>query len=359
MFRRCNTIYYSNARQYLYEHIRSFSQDLHTLRNIGILAHIDAGKTTTTERLLFMSGKIKSTGEVHDGVSVMDFTLQERTRGITINSAAISFIWKSHTINLIDTPGHVDFTIEVERAVRVLDGAVVVFDGVAGVEAQSEKVWKQADAFQVPRLAFINKMDRPGANYQKTIHSISDKFNVLPLVIQIPLEDDDDVFKVLDLVNMELLEWKDEAGKELKRWPLLNTVGESKMSMWYRKANDARTALIENVAEVDDVIAEMYLTEEDIDSGILQTALRRVTMNKEAHAVIVLCGSALKNRGIQPLLDSIVQYLPSPIDAGPVVAQDITSLESVLRHPSSDEPLCALIFKVILLFWFFIFYQSL
>ncbi|KDO19269.1 translation elongation factor G [Saprolegnia parasitica CBS 223.65] len=316
---------------------RSFASaptDIAKLRNIGILAHIDAGKTTTTERMLFYSvGAITRMGEVHDGDTTMDFMPQERERGITIGSAAISFDWKDHRINLIDTPGHVDFTIEVERAVRVLDGAVAVFDGVAGVEAQTETVWEQADRYKVPRIAFVNKLDREGASYDRTLQMIEQRFNVVALPIQIPMGENSDFYGVVDIITMEMLTWHGDDGEQVRRYPLRSS-----------KASD-----------FDDVLGDLFLMEEEVDDATLKAALRRITVRKPddaPRAVLTLCGSALKNKGVQPLLDAVVDYLPSPADpsSSPFEATQIdknhTVLKTLEKEADASSPLSLLAFKV-------------
>ncbi|KAF1322920.1 Translation elongation factor g, partial [Globisporangium splendens] len=335
--------------------------ELRRIRNIGILAHIDAGKTTTTERMLFYSGAITRMGEVHDGDATMDFMPQERERGITIGSAAISFDWKDHKINLVDTPGHVDFTIEVERSVRVLDGAVAVLDGVAGVEAQTETVWEQADRYKVPRIAFINKLDREGASFAHSCESLESRFNVKTLRIQLPIGEEAEFEGVVDLVEMQMLKWMDKDGREVRKLPLLPTAASgTKMADLYANAIQARQQLIERASDFDDELAELFLLEEAIDNETLRAALRRIAVRRDtaSDAIITLCGSALKNKGVQPLLDAVVDYLPSPLDLSPFDAQVVkvakgkqpqnsaTSTSTVPRHALPHEPLTALAFKV-------------
>ncbi|KAL3669410.1 hypothetical protein V7S43_005804 [Phytophthora oleae] len=330
-----------------------------TIRNIGILAHIDAGKTTTTERMLFYSGAIRRMGEVHDGDATMDFMPQERERGITIGAAAISFPWREHHINLIDTPGHVDFTIEVERAVRVLDGAVAVLDGVAGVEAQTETVWEQADRYNVPRIVFVNKLDREGASFSRSCESIEARFGVQTLCVQLPVGEESEFEGLLDLVDMQLVKWVDKEGEQVQRLPLLPSAG-GKMKELYEKAIEGRQTLIERASNFDDELGELFLMEEEIDNETLKAALRRITVQRgmASQVVVTLCGSALKNKGVQPLLDGVVDYLPSPLDLSPFEAHTIVggkktrgrghgSEDKVVQlKPSSSEPLCALAFKV-------------
>lgn len=329
---------------------------LRRVRNLGILAHIDAGKTTTTERMLFYAGAIARMGEVHDGDATMDFLPQERERGITIGAAAISFGWRGHQLNLIDTPGHVDFTLEVERAVRVLDGAVAVLDGVAGVEAQTETVWEQADRYRVPRLAFVNKLDRDGASFARACESLETRFGVATLRVQLPLGEGADFDGVVDLVDMQLLRWADRDGKDLRVLPIVPTAG-GKMAEIYERALAARQQLVERASDFDDELAELFLMEEEVDNDTLRRALRRIAVRRDmaSSAIITLCGSALKNKGVQPLLDAIVDYLPSPLDLSPFDAQVVkrgkskqhaaaSTLEP--RRASPDEPLTALAFKV-------------
>ncbi|RLN98080.1 hypothetical protein BBJ28_00011625 [Nothophytophthora sp. Chile5] len=334
-------------------------EDVARIRNIGILAHIDAGKTTTTERMLFYSGAIRRMGEVHDGDATMDFMPQERERGITIGAAAISFPWRDHHVNLIDTPGHVDFTIEVERAVRVLDGAVAVLDGVAGVEAQTETVWEQADRYKVPRLAFVNKLDREGASFSRSCASIETRFGVQTLCVQLPVGEEAEFAGLLDLVDMQLVKWLDKDGEQVQRLPLLASAG-GKMAELYAQAAEARQTLIERASDFDEELGELFLMEEEVDNATLKAALRRITVRRDmaSQAVVTLCGSALKNKGVQPLLDAVVDYLPSPLDLSPFEAHAVAAgkktrgrghapdNEVVQIKASSSEPLVALAFKV-------------
>ncbi|KAL4117929.1 hypothetical protein PRIC2_010257 [Phytophthora ramorum] len=329
------------------------------IRNIGILAHIDAGKTTTTERMLFYSGAIRRMGEVHDGDATMDFMPQERERGITIGAAAISFPWRDHHVNLIDTPGHVDFTIEVERAVRVLDGAVAVLDGVAGVEAQTETVWEQADRYKVPRIAFVNKLDREGASFVRACESIEARFGVQTLCVQLPVGEEAAFEGLLDLVDLQLVKWVDKEGEHVQRLPLLPSAG-GKMAELYAQALEGRQTLIERASNFDEELGELFLMEEEIDNDTLKAALRRITVQRDmaSQAVVTLCGSALKNKGVQPLLDAVVDYLPSPLDLSPFEAHTVAGgkkprgrshgaeSQVVQLKASSSEPLCALAFKV-------------
>lgn len=307
------------------------------IRNIGIMAHIDAGKTTVTERILFYTGRSHKLGEVHDGEAVMDWMVDEQERGITITSAVTTCHWKENQIQIIDTPGHVDFTIEVERSLRVLDGAVAVFCGVGGVQPQSETVWRQADKYKVPRIAFINKLDRIGANFFTATDSIRKKLNATPLITQIPVGEEDKFAGLIDLIPMKQILWNDETmGADF-------TVSE--IDAAYREqAEEYREKLIESLSDVNDEIMEAYLAEEEISETALVHAIRQATIGLEL--VPVLCGSALKNKGVQPLLDAIGQYLPSPADIPPAKGTHTTTEEVVEFAPSNKAPLSALIFKV-------------
>lgn len=306
-------------------------------RNIGICAHIDAGKTTTTERILFYTGKSHKIGEVHEGGATMDWMAQEQERGITITSAATTCYWKNIRINIIDTPGHVDFTIEVERSLRVLDGAVVVFDGVAGVEPQSEIVWRQADKYKVPRMCFVNKMDRMGANFYKCVEMIKDRLGAKPLVIQLPVGIEENFKGVIDLIKMQAIIWKDESlGAEYSYQEIPADMLE--------KAEEYRALLIEMVAENDDHLMEKYLSGEEFTEEEIQVVIRKGTIDRVFFPV--LCGSAFKNKGVQPLLDAVVDYLPSPIDIGIVKGIDINFGEEKDFKISASEPFSALAFKV-------------
>ncbi len=310
---------------------------LDMVRNLGIIAHIDAGKTTVTERILFYTGKTYKMGEVHDGTTVTDWMEQERERGITITSASITCEWKGYRINLIDTPGHIDFTAEVQRSLRVLDGGIVVFDGVAGVEPQSETVWRQADRYQVPRICFINKMDRVGASFENAVQSIRDRLAANPATIQIPWGEGPDFKGVIDLLNMRLLTWADEAGKQM----IPSDIPEEIMA----DAAIARELLVEQIIETDDALTEKFLDEEEVTVEELQTALRNATLANKLQPT--LCGSALKNRGIQPLLDAATFYLPSPLDVPPISGINPHNEETEERKASDDEPLAALVFKIV------------
>ena len=311
--------------------------DLNRVRNIGIIAHIDAGKTTTTERVLYYTGMVHRIGEVHDGAATTDYMAQERERGITITSAAVSASWNEHQINIIDTPGHVDFTAEVQRSLRVLDGGVVVFDGVAGVEPQSETVWRQADDYQVPRICFINKMDRTGADFGRCVQMIGERLGANPVPIQMPYGEGEAFAGIIDLIGMELVTSGDALGSEIKRYPIPESHRE--------QAETMRAEMIETVVEVDDYLTEKFLLEEPITDDELLGALRAGTISNSLQPV--LCGSALKNRGVQDLLDRVVDFLPSPLDVPPVEGIDPKSGEAVSRAPYDGEPLAALVFKIV------------
>ncbi len=307
------------------------------VRNIGIVAHIDAGKTTVTERFLYHAGKIHRHGEVHDGRAQMDYMEQERERGITITAAATSFDWKKHEIHLIDTPGHVDFTIEVERSLRVLDGAVVVFCAVGGVEPQSETVWHQADKFDVPRLAFVNKMDRVGASFSSVVDEMRRRLGARPAPIQLPLGAEDTFEGAIDLLRMQRLTFTGD----ITEGPIVSDIPEALRG----EAEAAREQLVEAVADVDDGIAEKYLEGQAIEEKELRAAIRRASLGNAL--VPVLCGAALRNKGLHPLLDAVVDFLPSPMDVPPVAGVDPADTSRALeRRPKSSEPLSALAFKV-------------
>ena len=303
---------------------------LEKIRNIGIIAHIDAGKTTATEMMLHHTGRTYKIGRVDEGTAVMDWMEQERERGITITSAATTFHWQEHRINIIDTPGHVDFTAEVERSLRVLDGGVVIFDGVAGVEAQSEAVWRQADKYGVARICFINKMDRIGADFQHTVSMIGERLRSKALPVQIPVGSEKNIRGVIDLVENKVVAFLDD--------PASASIEED-VTLLVKH----RQALIESLAELDEQIMLPYLDGQDISTSQIKAAIRRLTVC--SCVVPVLCGSALRDRGIQQLLDAVVDYLPSPLDVPPVSAADPRSEEKVLRIPSDDEPFSALASK--------------
>src|SRR5712691_3204232 len=310
---------------------------LERYRNIGIMAHIDAGKTTTTERVLYYTGRSYKLGEVHDGTATMDWMEQEQERGITITSAATTCFWNDHHINIIDTPGHVDFTIEVERSLRVLDGAVTVFDSVAGVEPQSETVWRQADKYGVPRICFVNKMDRTGADFPRCIREIKERLGAIPIVMQLPIGVESDFVGILDLVAMQALKWRDETlGAEFD----VVDIPEEMMV----EAEAFRRELVELAVEQDDVALEAYLGGEEPDIETLKRCVRKGTIT--AAFVPVLCGSAFKNKGVQPLLDAVIDYLPAPTDVAAIKGVKMGSDEVVVRHASDAEPFAGLAFKI-------------
>src|SRR5579859_1978598 len=311
--------------------------DLNRVRNIGVIAHIDAGKTTTTERILYYTGMVHRIGEVHEGAATTDYMDQERERGITITAAAVTSTWRDHQINLIDTPGHIDFTAEVQRSLRVLDGGVVVFDGVAGVEPQSETVWRQADKYNVPRICFINKMDRTGADFQRCVDMIVERLGGKPAILYIPYGEGDRFGGLIDILNQELITYGDDMGVDIKVGPLPEAVRE--------QAETVRAQTVEAIVEHDEVLMEKYLMEEEVTKEELVTTLRSATIAGKIHPV--LCGSALKNKGVQLLLDAVVDYLPSPLDIPPVKGTNPDTGEEVMRSPSDDEPLAALVFKII------------
>jgi elongation factor G len=326
------------------------SLDLARVRNIGIMAHIDAGKTTTTERILFYTGVSYKIGEVHDGAATMDWMEQEQERGITITSAATTCHWPlddvDHTINIIDTPGHVDFTVEVERSLRVLDGAVTVFDGVAGVEPQSETVWRQADRYGVPRICFVNKLDRTGAEFHRCVDMIVDRLGAVPLVMQLPIGAEADFKGVVDLVQMKALVWSLEAtkGEMYDVVDIPDTHVEA--------ADEWRGKLLEAVAEHDDDMMELYLEGTEPTQEQLMAAIRRITLASKGSAdsvtvTPVFCGTAFKNKGVQPLLDAVVRYLPSPLDVEAIEGHAVGNAEEIIkRKPSDDEPFSGLAFKI-------------
>ncbi|HET8598988.1 MAG TPA: elongation factor G [Segeticoccus sp.] len=313
--------------------------DLKRVRNIGIMAHIDAGKTTTTERILFYTGINYKIGETHDGASTMDWMEQEQERGITITSAATTCFWKDTQINIIDTPGHVDFTVEVERSLRVLDGAVAVFDGKEGVEPQSETVWRQADGYGVPRICFVNKMDKLGADFYFTVQTIKDRLGATPLVLQLPIGAESDFIGVVDLVRMKALVWHGETKKgedyEVEDIP----------ADLQAKAEEYRNELVEKIAESDEELLEKYLGGEELTEDELKAGIRKLTVANELYPV--LCGTAFKNKGVQPMLDAVVAYLPSPLDVPPMIGHDPKDPEKeVIRKPDASEPFSALAYKV-------------
>jgi elongation factor G len=314
--------------------------DLHKVRNIGIMAHIDAGKTTTTERILFYTGINHKIGETHDGASTMDWMAQEQERGITITSAATTCFWDNNQINIIDTPGHVDFTVEVERSLRVLDGAVAVFDGKEGVEPQSETVWRQADKYDVPRICFVNKMDKLGADFYFTVDTIINRLGAKPLVLQLPIGAENDFEGVVDLIEMRALTWR----------------GETEMGAKYEieaipadlqaKAEEYRAAMLETVAESDDDLMEKYLGGEELTVAEIKAGIRKLTISSQVYPV--LCGSAFKNKGVQPMLDAVVSFLPSPLDVPDIEGHDVRDEEKIItRAANSEAPFAALAFKVV------------
>jgi len=305
-------------------------------RNIGIIAHIDAGKTTTTERILFYTGVVRKTGEVHDGAATMDWMEQERERGITITSAATTAFWKDHRINVIDTPGHVDFTVEVERSLRVLDGGVVVFDAVAGVEPQSETVWRQADKYNVPRICFVNKLDRTGASFENTVQMIVDRLKAVPAPVQIPIGIESSFTGVIDLFNMVAILYHDDEGKNIQETEIPPELQED--------ADVARAHLVELIAETDEELTTRYLEGEEISVEDLKAGLRRATLASKL--VPVLTGSALKNKGVQPMLDAVIDFLPSPIDVPAVTGINPKTEEEVERDADPNAPFSALAFKI-------------
>ncbi len=311
---------------------------LEQVRNIGIIAHIDAGKTTTTERILYYTGRIHRMGEVHEGTATMDHMVQEQERGITITSAATTTFWLDHQINIIDTPGHIDFTAEVQRSLRVLDGGVVVFDAVAGVEPQSETVWRQADQYNVPRICFVNKMDRIGADYEHTISMIRNRLKANPLPIQWPIGREAAFRGIVDLLTMEASVWKEE---DLGAQAVVVDIPEEVRD----QVEEARERIMENIVETDDELMSRYLDGEEISVADLRAALRKATIRRKVTPV--LCGSALRNKGIQRVLDAIVYYLPSPLDIPPITGVVPSSGEIEPRPPEDDGPLAALVFKIV------------
>jgi elongation factor G len=311
---------------------------LERYRNIGVIAHIDAGKTTTTERILFYTGKTYRLGSVDDGTTVTDWMEQERERGITIVSAAVSAEWKGYQVNIIDTPGHIDFTAEVQRSLRVLDGGVVIFDAVQGVEPQSETVWRQADRYGVPRICFVNKMDRVGASYERTIESIRDRLGAHPIVMQIPMGFEATFHGVVNVLEQTATLWEDDLGKDPKQVEIPEELKE--------QAEEARAQLVERIAELDDELTVKYLEGEEINLDELKSALRRSVI--AGKATPVFCGSSLRNKGVQILLDAVIDYLPSPADIPPVQGTDSDDEEVVIELPADDRaPMSALVFKIV------------
>jgi elongation factor G len=309
---------------------------LDKIRNIGIMAHIDAGKTTTTERMLFYTGKTYKIGEVHEGTAVMDWMVQEQERGITITSAATTCFWKDHRINIIDTPGHVDFTVEVERSLRVLDGAIAIFSAVEGVEPQSETVWRQADKYAVPRMAFINKMDRIGADFHNVIAMMSDRLKTNPVLVQLPIGEEDKFTGIIDLVTMKAIIYSDEKGENWDEQPIPEDL--------LAEAEQYRGLLLEAVAEHDDALLNKYLEGDTITPEELKQAIRKATLSLAITPVV--CGTSFKNKGVQPLIDAIIDYLPSPKDVPPVTGFDPKTEEELVREADDNAPFCALAFKI-------------
>ncbi|MFP3855131.1 MAG: elongation factor G [Anaerolineales bacterium] len=310
---------------------------LERYRNIGIIAHIDAGKTTTTERLLFYTGKTHRLGSVDEGTTITDWMEQERERGITIVSAAVTAMWRDHVINLIDTPGHIDFTAEVQRSLRVLDGGVVVFDAVQGVEPQSETVWRQADRYGVPRICFINKMDRVGASFERAIDMIIERLGANPIPVQVPIGIESDFEGVVDLIEMKAVVWDDELGAKPERVAIPEHLKD--------KVAEAREQMIEAIAEFDDELMMSYLEGEELAPDQLRAALRQATIDNKATPVF--CGSALRNRGVQPVIDAVIDYLPSPQDVPPVKGVKPGTDEEITRETDDEAPLSALVFKIV------------
>ena len=328
-------------------------KDLSKVRNIGIMAHIDAGKTTTTERILYYTGVNYKLGETHDGAGTMDWMEQEKERGITITSAATTCYWHDNQINIIDTPGHVDFTVEVERSLRVLDGAVAVFDGKEGVEPQSETVWRQADKYNVPRICFVNKMDKMGADFFFTVGTIVDRLKAKPLVMQVPIGAESEFRGVIDLLEMKAYEWPEEFEEDVPEFN--KKKGDAALGQYQKeipipedlqaKAEEYREKLVEDVAEASEELMEKYLEEGDLSLEDLKKGIRELTISSQAYPVF--CGSAFKNKGVQPMLNAVIDFLPSPLDVPPMVGHDVKDEEKELtRKPSADEPFSALAFKV-------------
>ncbi|MFT4232237.1 MAG: GTP-binding protein, partial [Leucobacter sp.] len=317
--------------------------DLSKVRNIGIMAHIDAGKTTTTERILFYTGVNHKLGETHDGASTTDWMDQEKERGITITSAAVTCFWNQNQINIIDTPGHVDFTVEVERSLRVLDGAVAVFDGKEGVEPQSETVWRQADKYGVPRICFVNKMDKMGADFYFTVDTIVSRLGAKPLVMQLPIGSESDFVGVVDLLSMKAFVWEGDAKGDVTLGANYET--QEIPADLQAKAEEYRAQLVETVAETDDELLEKFFGGEELTVDELKAGIRKMVVNNEIYPVY--CGSAFKNRGIQPMLDAVVDFLPNPLDIGAIEAHDPRDESVVIeRLPRADQPFSALAFKI-------------
>ncbi|MDQ3430827.1 MAG: GTP-binding protein, partial [Actinomycetota bacterium] len=315
------------------------THSLNLTRNIGIMAHIDAGKTTTTERILYYTGRNYKIGEVHEGAATMDWMVQEQERGITITSAATTCQWDGHVINIIDTPGHVDFTVEVERSLRILDGAVALFDAVSGVEPQSETVWRQADRYGVPRICFINKMDRVGADFTASFDSIRQRLGANPVAVQLPVGAESDFVGVIDLVGMTARIWEGSGEDYGSKWNEVEIPAE-----YATQARISRGQLIEALADTDETLMEKYVGEEEISPGEIVAALRNATIDNQITPV--LCGTAFKNKGVQMLLDAIVSYLPSPMDVPPIAGVDVRSGDPLERKADESEAFSALAFKI-------------
>ncbi|HYH90457.1 MAG TPA: elongation factor G, partial [Solirubrobacteraceae bacterium] len=313
---------------------------LEKTRNIGIMAHIDAGKTTTTERILYYTGRSHKMGEVHEGAATMDWMAQEQERGITITSAATTCEWADHRINIIDTPGHVDFTVEVERSLRVLDGAIALFDSVAGVEPQSETVWRQADKYHVPRIAYINKMDRIGADFAQGVQTMIDRLAAHPVPLQLPIGAESEFLGIVDLINMKAIVYNDELGKDVVIQDIPAHMAE--------EAKAAREVLLEEVSHYDDELVELILEEQEVPSDLLRAAIRKATL--DLRITPVLCGSSFKNKGVQPLLDAVIDFLPSPLDVPPVDGHEPVKGDEedrpAVRNADDSEPFAALAFKI-------------
>ena len=313
---------------------REYSLD--KFRNIGIMAHIDAGKTTTTERILFYTGKTHKIGEVHDGGATMDWMVQEQERGITITSAATTCFWKDYNINIIDTPGHVDFTVEVERSLRVLDGAVSVFCAKGGVEPQSETVWRQATKYNVPRMAYVNKMDIMGADFYRVVEMMRERLHANAVPIQLPIGKEDAFLGIIDLIRNVAEVYKDDLGTEIEEVEIPEDMKEL--------AEEYRAAMVEAIAELDEELMMKYLDGEEISEEELKAALRKGVINNEI--VPVICGSSYKNKGVQMMIDAVIDYMPSPLDIPAIKGQDVDTGEEMERHPNDDEPMSALAFKI-------------
>ena len=313
------------------------STPIEDYRNIGIMAHIDAGKTTTTERILYYTGKSHKIGEVHDGAATMDWMEQEQERGITITSAATTTYWKDKRVNIIDTPGHVDFTIEVERSLRVLDGAIALLDANAGVEPQTETVWRQADKYNVPRMIFVNKMDKTGADFYRSVEMVKERLGAKPLVMQLPIGSETELKGIIDLIRMKAVVWEDEAlGANFHDEDIPSNLQEA--------AENYRHQLVETVVELDESVMEAYLDGEDVSEDTLKSLVRKGTCENTFYPVF--CGSAFKNKGVQPLLDGVVDYLPSPLDVPAIKAIDVKTENDIIKRPSDDESAALLAFKV-------------